>query len=115
MIPISGVIVVLIGVPVPISTRSVSTFHFVEHVSIIALEVSIFADNLDERNSFYGKYDFAPRDGYALDHIEWRSKTFLDYLDMDIISSPFIKVYKIWGKSYYASTNPLGFKIVIRP
>lgn len=36
---------------------------------------------MDERNSFYGKYDFAPRDGYALDHVEWRSKTFMDYLD----------------------------------
>jgi hypothetical protein len=26
-------------------------------------------------------YDFEPRDGYALDHIEWRYKTFMDKLD----------------------------------
>lgn len=36
---------------------------------------------MDERNSFFGKFDFAPRDGYALDHLEWRQKTFMDYLD----------------------------------
>ena len=26
-------------------------------------------------------FDFAPRQGYALDHVEWRYKTFMDYLD----------------------------------
>ena len=36
---------------------------------------------MDERTSFWGKFDFAPRDGYALDHVEWRAKTFMDYLD----------------------------------
>lgn len=36
---------------------------------------------MDQRTSFYGKFDFAPRDGYALDHVEWRMKTFMDYLD----------------------------------
>ena len=36
---------------------------------------------LDERNGFFGKFDFAPREGYALDHVEWRMKTFMDYLD----------------------------------
>lgn len=28
-----------------------------------------------------GTFDFAPRDGYALDHVEWRHKTFFDALD----------------------------------
>lgn len=36
---------------------------------------------LDERTSFFDKFDFAVRDGYALDHVEWRSKTFMDFLD----------------------------------
>ena len=28
-----------------------------------------------------GTFDFAPRAGYALDHVEWRRKTFMDALD----------------------------------
>lgn len=32
-------------------------------------------------NKFAGTFDFAPRQGYALDHVEWRYKTFMDYLD----------------------------------
>ena len=47
----------------------------------IKMELDKSYQRLDERNSFYGKFDFAPRDGYALDHVEWRSKTFMDYLD----------------------------------
>lgn len=36
---------------------------------------------LDESQKVYGKFDFAPRDGYALDHVTWRSVTFMDALD----------------------------------
>ena len=36
---------------------------------------------LDPSQKIYGKFDFAPRDGYALDHVTWRSATFLDALD----------------------------------
>lgn len=32
-------------------------------------------------NKFATTFDFAPRQGYALDHVEWRYKTFMDYLD----------------------------------
>lgn len=32
-------------------------------------------------NKFATTFDFAPRAGYALDHVEWRYKTFMDYLD----------------------------------
>ena len=32
-------------------------------------------------NKFATTFDFAPRSGYALDHVEWRHKTFMDYLD----------------------------------
>lgn len=30
---------------------------------------------------FATTFDFAPRGSYALDHVEWRHKTFMDYLD----------------------------------
>ncbi len=36
---------------------------------------------MPESNKIQGKFDFAPRDGYALDHVEWRHKTFFDALD----------------------------------
>lgn len=47
----------------------------------IKMELDKSYSRMDERTSFYGKFDFAPRDGYALDHVEWRHKTFMDYLD----------------------------------
>ena len=36
---------------------------------------------MPETNKFSTTFDFAPRQGYALDHVEWRHKTFMDYLD----------------------------------
>ena len=36
---------------------------------------------MPDTNKFAGTFDFAPRQGYALDHVEWRYKTFMDYLD----------------------------------
>ena len=36
---------------------------------------------MDPNSKFAGAFDFAPRAGYALDHVEWRHKTFMDYLD----------------------------------
>ena len=36
---------------------------------------------MPERNKAAINYDFEPRQGYALDHIEWRYKTFMDKLD----------------------------------
>lgn len=47
----------------------------------IKMELDKSYQRMDERTSFLGKFDFAPRDGYALDHVEWRHKTFMDYLD----------------------------------
>ena len=32
----------------------------------------------------WNKFDFAPREGYALDHVEWRHKTFFDFLDSEV-------------------------------
>lgn len=32
-------------------------------------------------SKYAGTFDFAPRANYALDHVEWRHKTFMDYLD----------------------------------
>ena len=36
------------------------------------------------KNKRYNTFDFAPRDGYALDHVEYRHKTFLDFLDHEV-------------------------------
>ena len=41
-------------------------------------------ERLDARSKTYGTFDFAPREGYALDHVEWRHKTFLDYFDTQV-------------------------------
>lgn len=39
---------------------------------------------LTEKNKTYNTFDFAPRDGYALDHVEYRNKTFMDFLDNEV-------------------------------
>lgn len=36
---------------------------------------------MPETNKFATTFDFAPRASYALDHVEWRYKTFMDFLD----------------------------------
>ena len=47
----------------------------------IKKELDISFQNMPEENKFATTFDFAPRQGYALDHVEWRYKTFMDYLD----------------------------------
>lgn len=34
---------------------------------------------MDDTNSEYDAFDFCPREGYALDHVEWRYKVFQDF------------------------------------
>ena len=36
---------------------------------------------MDSTTSFSDTFDFAPRDEYALSHVEWRQATFMDFLD----------------------------------
>jgi len=36
---------------------------------------------MHEDSKFATTFDFAPRGNYALDHVEWRHKTFMDYFD----------------------------------
>lgn len=36
---------------------------------------------MDPDSKYATTFDFAPRQGYALDHVEWRYKTFMDFLD----------------------------------
>lgn len=49
---------------------------------------------MPEENKFATTFDFAPRANYALDHVEWRSKTFMDYFDsvvtglMQVLNDP---------------------------
>ena len=79
---------------------------------------------LDPRVKSEGTFDFAPRDGFALDHVEWRSRTFMDYLDdfvtvmlqvlndpnmtISIVGDPRI-VRKITPKEYsYTAPSSIG-------
>ena len=41
-------------------------------------------DVLPSTDKFYGKFDYAPREGYMLDHIEWRQRTFWDWFETQI-------------------------------
>lgn len=41
-------------------------------------------DRLSSNAKFYGVFDYAPKEGYLLDHIEWRQKTFWDYFDTNV-------------------------------
>lgn len=50
----------------------------------IKSELDTSYEMLDPRSKGYGTFDFAPREGYALDHVEWRHKTFFDYLDSQV-------------------------------
>lgn len=40
----------------------------------------------------YSTFDFAPRDGYALDHVEWRHRTFFDHLDSEVT-----RLLQVWN------------------
>lgn len=40
--------------------------------------------NMDPGSKLAETFDFAPREGYMLDHIEWRHKTFMDALDTHV-------------------------------
>ena len=41
-------------------------------------------ERMPESRKFYGVFDYAPRQGFLLDHIDWREKTFWDYFDTQI-------------------------------
>lgn len=51
-------------------------------------KIKEFLDNsfrrLDDSQKVKTTFDFAPRAGYALDHVEWRHKTFFDFLDTQV-------------------------------
>ena len=44
------------------------------------------------RRKTYSTFDFKPRAGYALDHVEWRHKTFFDFLDSEVT-----KLLQVWN------------------
>ena len=87
-----------INVPVsPEEVKDVGALYNINQLSkilsLIRLALSNYKDDtikekLDEsflkmpnENKFATTFDFAPRAGYALDHVEWRYKTFMDYFD----------------------------------
>lgn len=39
---------------------------------------------MDVRSKTYSQFDFAPREGYTGDHVEWRRKTFFEFFDSQI-------------------------------
>lgn len=47
----------------------------------IKKELDVSFQRMSNESKFATTFDFAPRQGYALDHVEWRYKTFMDYLD----------------------------------
>lgn len=50
----------------------------------ILQELNASYRKMDSTNSNYGVFDFAPREGYALDHVEWRYKTFIDFFESQV-------------------------------
>lgn len=49
--------------------------------STIKKELDTSFMTMPDTNKFATTFDFAPRASYALDHVEWRYKTFMDFLD----------------------------------
>lgn len=47
----------------------------------IKKELDLSFQHMPANSKIATTFDFAPRQGYALDHVEWRYKTFMDYLD----------------------------------
>lgn len=47
----------------------------------IKRELDTSFNTMPATNKFATTFDFAPRGSYALDHVEWRYKTFMDFLD----------------------------------
>lgn len=45
---------------------------------------------MDVRSKTYSTFDYAPREGYHGDHVEWRQKTFFDFFD-----SQMTKLYQV--------------------
>ena len=45
---------------------------------------------MDVRSKTYANFDYAPREGYHGDHVEWRQKTFFDFFD-----SQMTKLYQV--------------------
>lgn len=41
-------------------------------------------NTMDPSQKTFGIFDFAPREGYTSDHVEWRQKTFFDALDTHV-------------------------------
>ena len=49
-------------------------------------------ETMPARRKTFNTFDFAPRNGYALDHVEWRHKTFFDFLDSEVT-----KLLQVWN------------------
>lgn len=77
--------------------KDVAALYNVNHLSVVMSLIKLLLENykddtikqeLDESfatlapwQKVYHKFDFAPREGYAHDHVQWRKDTFFDALD----------------------------------
>ena len=50
----------------------------------IKRELDYSYKTMDARSKSYSQFDYAPREGYHGDHVEWRRNTFFDYFDQQM-------------------------------
>lgn len=70
------------------------------------------------KNKLHANFDFIPRDGYALDPIEWRHKTFFDYVDkkvtklVQVLNDPNVTVSIFGDPDLVRSITPTEYRYV---
>ena len=73
---------------------------------------------MPEENKFATTFDFAPRGNYALDHVEWRYKTFMDYFDsvvtglMQVLNDPNMTVSIFGAPDLIRKITPTEYNYV---
>lgn len=73
---------------------------------------------MPEENKFATTFDFAPRGNYALDHVEWRHKTFMDYFDsvvtglMQVLNDPNMTVSIFGAPDLIRKITPTEYNYV---
>lgn len=73
---------------------------------------------MPEENKFATTFDFAPRANYALDHVEWRYKTFMDYFDsvvtglMQVLNDPNMTVSIFGAPDLIRKITPTEYNYV---
>lgn len=72
-------------------------------------------NRLSDREKFPGTYNFAPRQGYYSDHVEWRGATFMDRLDgyvtkmLQVLNDPNMTITVIGAPSIVRRLTPKDY------